>query len=359
MSIDTLRNQFLALVVVTAFMIAQPEFASSEGPSEHSGFYVKLEGRYVISRGDETPYAVNVNGRVHDIGLNHDDASVRYGIGYRMGKWDFGLHYSGLKIRGNDRANGCSLRSPRIFGCGLPDPIATPISYPLIGNAIGGGNLLTYLVGPLKIYGAGFIAEDADYNTTYHVVDFEAGYTINLGQTEVRAIAGIRYAHFNQNILARGILGVAYSIDDSPVYFVYNFDTSRSVSNWGIGPLLGAEVNHPLFGGFSLSGSVRGSALFGERDTVDGFRVFLAQVKGNIGDDDSFFWNAEGDLGLSYGVELGNASSMLLTVGYRAEAWFDVNNTSSNGFLSPGLSFGEQDADQFFHGPFMRAVLNF
>ena len=53
----------------------------------------------------------------------------------------------------------------------------------------------------------------------------------------------------------------------------------------------------------------------------------------NAGGDD--FYNAEGEIGLSYGVEMGNSRPMIFTLGYRAEGWFGVNNTRSTNAVSP------------------------
>lgn len=57
MSSKSLKNNLLAFAAVGAFMVAQPNFAQSEPLI--SGFYMQLEGRYVMSDGDETPFAVS------------------------------------------------------------------------------------------------------------------------------------------------------------------------------------------------------------------------------------------------------------------------------------------------------------
>ncbi|MCH7937734.1 MAG: hypothetical protein IH994_11700, partial [Proteobacteria bacterium] len=138
----------------------------------------------------------------------------------------------------------------------------------------------------------------------------------------------------------------------------------RDMRNWGIGPRLGVEVSEPVVGGFRLSGSVSGSALFGDRDTIDSalgpnFGIPLPTTA-RLTDDRQSFFNVDGELGIGYAVEMGNARSMMLTLGYRAEAWFGVSNTTNSAVSQfPGRSYGDRDADQLFHGPFLRGILNF
>lgn len=362
MSSKSLKNNLLAFVAVGAFMFAQPNFAQSE--SLISGFYLQLEGRYVMSDGDETPYAVSSARQIFKIGLNEEDTTARFGMGINIGnRLDVGLHYSGLNIQGNRAGQACGVSA------GFP----TLCLGPLIGN----GAVSTLGAIPYTYAGTGVAqnVEQATYDTTYHVVDFEVGYSLKLGQVDVRAFIGVRYAEFDQTINFAG----NYILYQAPVAGLFpvgiHSDLSRNVVAEGIGPRLGVEANVPLGRGFGLAGSVSGSVLFGDRDTVEtinfaGFPAGFLFVPGgssivNDGDNGDTFWNAEGDLGFTYGVELGNASSMIMTIGYRAEAWFNVNNTQ-NTFTAPGTFgfpsghlFGDVNADQLFHGPFMRAKLNF
>jgi len=52
-------------------------------------------------------------------------------------------------------------------------------------------------------------------------------------------------------------------------------------------------------------------------------------------------------------------SSLIFTLGYRAEAWFNVNNTRSEPPTLSGNLFGSMYADQVFHGPFLRGEWRF
>jgi hypothetical protein len=66
-------------------------------------------------------------------------------------------------------------------------------------------------------------------------------------------------------------------------------------------------------------------------------------------------YNADVELGIGYGVEMGNDNSILITLGYRGEAWWDITDTST----TAPLKIGDKDEDQFFHGPFLRGTFNF
>jgi len=100
-----------------------------------------------------------------------------------------------------------------------------------------------------------------------------------------------------------------------------------------------------------------------------GFLFFRSSA--DVPDNKDTFFNAEGEIGLSFPQELLNASAIMITFGYRAEAWFDVNNTSNsfaiavganappNNLLPFGSITGDREADLFFHGPFVRMGLNF
>ena len=254
---------------------------------------------------------------------------------------DVGLFYSGLNIRGEAAPYTCA-------------SAATPCIAPLAGNGI--SNAYTY---------AGLLGhnyESVETETTYHVVDFEVGYSMQLGQVALRGFVGVRYADFDQNISGTGHFYPG--IPTNP-----NFSFERHVHAVGIGPRLGVEGNIPLGStNFGLAGGINGAILFGDRDTVDstiagGFA--FTETSRLIDDGDDTMYNVEGDLGFTYGIELGNASSMMLTAGYRVEAWFNVNNAESSftgpgiGPLPAGAQYGEDDDGQLFHGPFLRAKLNF
>jgi len=326
---------FLACVLTTALAVAMPEFARAGD----GGMYFKFEGRGVFSDGDEFPYAIqNDTGEVFDIELDESFAG-KVGLGARFGSaWDIGVLYSGMRATGNTPAfqGAPGTASNAIF------PLVNAYAYPNTCITCG----TTY-----------YQSTDAKAEQTYHVVDFEVGYTMKLGSADVRLIAGVRYADFlRKDTSTMGWMGT----------YLYVGQFSRTNDNWGIGPRLGLEFAQPLgSGGVQLTGSVSGSALFGERETTDSVLAGLSlnansplplvNQYGSGGGDD--FYNAEGEIGLSYGIELGNARSMIVTLGYRAEGWFGVNNMQSTSPIFPIV--GDDSADEFFHGPVLKGTLNF
>ncbi|MGV7220827.1 MAG: Lpg1974 family pore-forming outer membrane protein [Nitrospinales bacterium] len=370
MSRKSFKKHLLAYAAVGAFLVAQPQFAKAHDLKPLlSGFFMQLEGRYVMSDGDETPIAIGNDGRIFEIDMNNEDTTARFGMGMYIGNTgiDVGLHYSGLNISGTRNGHDC---------LPLTQITATPAYAPCVAPLIGNPALATTAF-PLMSYVGGHNFEPADYDTTYHVVDFEVGYNLQLGRTSLRPFVGARYADFEQSVHTSGNFATAFT---SPLPGVYvplggHADWSRLVTNRGAGPRLGLDAQVEVGAGFGFAGSISGSVLWGERDTVDSSNfggVAVTSLQGGVpdGDDGDTFYNAEGDLGITYGVEMGNGSSMMMTLGYRVEAWFDVNNTS-NSFSGLGPAqlvlfpataigaIGDTEADQIFHGPFMRAKLNF
>lgn len=322
----SLKMSLLAIVLTAALAVATPEYARAQD-SNFKGFYFKAEGRGNIAAGDEAPYAGDTRGpEIYDIGLDAT-GSFRVGAGIRFGSsWDIGLLYSGLKTTGKD---------PRID--------AYPFRNLYAINTIG------TFAGPLT---ADFAQARSEF--TYNVVDFEAGYTLNLGRADIRLFAGVRYADTLHNVNAR-----IYTLAGQ-----HNFD--RDVDQWGIGPRLGFEAAVPVgSGGLHLTIGGSASALFGDRERTD--TVFSTNIPGGgfltrTSEDSNTLYNADAEVGIGYGVELGNARSILITLGYRGEGWWDVTDTSTGGIAIPSggsSTFGDQEEDMFFHGPFLRGMLNF
>lgn len=338
-----LKQRLLVFVIVAAFASATPEFAGAqEQESALKGFYFKFEGRGAISDGDEFPYAESgrpwIQGetvrRVFDIGLN-PSFSGRVGAGFRLSNsWDVGLLYSGLKT--SDR-----------------DPLAVA---PLTSQGSYFYDQYFGLINPGLNLVFGYSSVQALMEFSYNVVDFEAGYSLQLGETDVRLFGGLRFAEVKQShqstFAGTGAGGTAYVAV-----------LKRDMRNWGIGPRLGVEASMPVGGGFRLAGSVSGSALFGDRDTTDsGLGLsfgFPIPTTARLSPDRNVFGNVEGDLGIGYAVEMGNARSMMITLGYRAEAWLGVSNTRNSAISHFDNTYGSRGADQFFHGPFLRGALNF
>ncbi|MGV7222476.1 MAG: Lpg1974 family pore-forming outer membrane protein [Nitrospinales bacterium] len=310
---DSLKMYFLALTLVTALTIAMPEFARAE----YKGFYFIFEGRGAISGGDDFPYAESTNtGEIFDLGLDAS-LSTRLGGGVRLNNGlDFGIFYSGLKTSSDDRQYSS-------------------------------GQSLYYLINPANYATTYYYNQLAHSDFELDVVDFEAGYGLKLGQVDLRLMAGLRLAIAEYNIR---IVGIDLGVNPS------NETVNRNTDSWGFGPRIGVGGAMPLpASGFHLVGSVSGSLLFGDIETTDSL-LNLEAVQGF--DSGNMFGNLEGDIGVAYERDLGNGSSMSLTMGYRAAGWLGIHDTH-NTTSQTGASYGDDDANRAFHGPFLRGTLNF
>ena len=102
--------------------------------------------------------------------------SQRVGAGVKFGNsWDFGFLYSGLNATGKE------------------DPIAesfTPL-YSLFPYTFTSFNPLI----PPSSWNA-----TATSNFSYDVIDFEAGYSLNMGRSDIRVFGGLRYANTLHNV---------------------------------------------------------------------------------------------------------------------------------------------------------------
>lgn len=324
---NSLKNQLFIYLVIAALAIATPEFAGRAEAQDDSGYYFILEGRFAFAEGDETPILESGLGRVIHIDTQ-DGGGGRIGGGYRFGDWDVGLFYSGL---------GTSDSIPSQHSCrttGGTYCYSYDYFFPILGSA----------------YNGGYSHVKSEASVTYHVVDFEAGYNLQLGEADVRLFAGIRFADFDQDVDTTFFEGSR------------RLEEKRDVDFWGAGIRLGASASANIMGSFGSTASVSGTVLFGEQDTL----TTQNQTSGRtiIGDtrvsssDDRTTWNVEGELGLTYTQEL-YASTLMFILGYRVESWYDVNNTQSEPPTNSGNIFGSMYADQIFHGPFLRGELRF
>ena len=333
-----LRQTLLAGTAAIALMVGVPEIAAA-GDNSSSGVSASVEGRYYFGFGDEFVHAQNLivppTTAFTNAEVSSDRAwNGRAAIGYSFGNWDVAALYSG--IYGRSSSDDVAFATPGVV------PFPATLFFP---NVIPPGTLITVTSGT------------ATADLTYHVVDFEVGYTMQLGQgATARVSGGVRYANIENELSADYNFGVGFPLR-----------VDRDVDYWGVGPRLGAGVHVPLDdeSGWSIDGGVAGAALFGERETS--IRHFAASPEGDtlsdsFDDDDSqTVYSLEGQAGLSYAFW----PTMVVTVGYAAEAWFQVNDTRYSDFnpLLTGAPLparrGTGAADQFFHGPFLRFTVKF
>jgi len=155
------------------------------------------------------------------------------------------------------------------------------------------------------------------------VVDFEVGKDIGIGggESKLRIFGGLRYAHYTSDFTAKGEggYGIGYY---GPCLICFKATSSFSVradhSFDGVGPRLGLTAQHPLFGGFFLTGSVSGSLLWGDHQVRLSAIGQTLNTRAKFSDDD-LVSNAEGEIG----VGMPFLARGTLIVGARWEGWFD------------------------------------
>lgn len=327
----------LALILLSALNVQA---------QDDDGFYFMLEGRHFVeSIGDKTVWLQHIQqvpGLLSpignsDIGLEDIEWNVRGGAGYRKGKWDFGLFYSGLDSSGSD--------------------VYTPPENPI--NNIGG---FFPFCGGLDCAGIGGIdyeLYEADSSAKYHVVDFETGYNFKWKATNIRLFGGLRYAQFDQNVSLHMLSGDLTG----------EVKTSHDVDFNGAGLRIGASAKVPLFWKLGITGALSGSTLFGHRANIEKVWDYW-NPDGDGGDDPEIrireieesgamiSLNADAEIGLTFDYEM-RESTLSLVVGYRAEIW-NVNDTKSE---TEGFGYfevyGDKMANQIFHSPFARITMKF
>jgi hypothetical protein len=318
-----LKIVFLTIFLTAAFCISVPDYSQAE--SDFKGIYFLVEGRGNVAAGDEAPYVGDLRTtNPHDIGVDAS-GSQRVGAGIRFGvSWDFGVLYSGLNATGKEA------------------PIVSPAFF----------NLYLLNAGTIFINPAIGYSASATSKFSFNVVDFEAGYSLNMGGSDIRIFGGLRYANTLHSVATIFYDGITLNME-------------REIEQSGIGPRLGVEAAVPIgSGGLRLVVGGSGSAMFGDRERTDTILGRIPPPGLSIikTDNSQTFYNADAEIGLGYGMELGDRRSIMITMGYRGEAWIDATDTSTGSIAAPpggNTVHGDTDEDQYFHGPFLRGTLNF
>ena len=194
--------------------------------------------------------------------------------------------------------------------------------------------------------GSGFYGEmitDFDYET----LDFEAGYRPMLTDTmDVRLFAGLRGLHYKDSV---DKMGAAY-ISGGGDKIGYGIEANQEF--FGVGPRIGIEASAPLGDSmFGVSGMLAGAALFGTNRTNGEASFFSGASGGTVpipGQEEQVtVYSLEAALGLDMHVN----ESATVTLGYRAEGLFGIENIFSN--LSGG-SGGSGSDSRWTHGPTLK-----
>jgi hypothetical protein len=336
---DSLKNQLFIFLVFSALAIATPQFDTFAEADVNGGTFFVLEGRGSLSEGDSTVWLEEVTnaggtfpvastGRIADIDTDFARFSGRLGGGYRNGAWDFGVFYSGLQA--------------------LDDEKFVPQSFSGLG--FGGAQVLANSILAIGTYNATVpILLEASASVTYTVIDVEAGFNFNLGPVDARLFGGVRYASFDQDVYTLMVINAIRG------------NEHRDVDFSGAGLRLGISGSAPVKGPFGVTGSVSAAGLIGEQVSVTTNRI-VGPIQSNSRlsrRDSRVSGNFGGELGVTFNHQMDNASTMIITIGYRAEAWLDVNDTQSEPPTFSGNIYGTMYADQIFHGPFLRGEWRF
>lgn len=200
---------------------------------------------------------------------------------------------------------------------------------------------------PFNILGgatySGFAAATVDHDEKHIIVDFEARRDIGMGGgIDVTGTAGFRFAYFDAETDTNFVSGTVASLTEE-----------RNSTFIGFGPKLGFDGTMPVSGNLQFDFSGNASVLFGDRER----RVEATGTGAAVSftDDDNSFRvvpTLGGTVGLSFMPE--NMGGMKFTVGFRAEAYFNVYDQRVKFDPGGGNGRGDRNAHRIHFGPFAR-----
>lgn len=209
-----------------------------------------------------------------------------------------------------------------------------------------------------NLYPYGFAA-NTGFDERRTVIDFEAGRDIGIGDgSKVRAIAGLRYAHYS---VETSVLG---STNTGNTYAA-NFFTQQRFD--GLGPRIGMSYRRPLLGMLELVADGSAAGLWGRYKTniTDTFNGAGAYSITGGESHDGWVGNLEGSIAVAYAPY--GPRGLEASLGIRGEAWFnqiDINTFSASSsaprsaFTGTALVSGQHE-DRFNWGPFLRVKVPF
>jgi len=185
----------------------------------------------------------------------------------------------------------------------------------------------------------------ANHREQHYIADFEIGRDVGLGtlgdDSNIRLIAGVRYAHFK----GKGTFLSGFTVSGQNGDEGYaDVDMKRSFN--GIGPRLGFDAMVPLADRFALDAGVAGALLFGKQKlSASGVGGFAGEVEDiDAGRSKTVLVpNLEASAALSWLV----AENAKFSLGYRVDSYFDVYDVGATG--------GDyENGDRVLHGPFVK-----
>jgi hypothetical protein len=307
--VSFLTNPFASLLPepLDAFPSGQPR-----------GLSFLAEGLYMNFRGDSQVFSQTIStylggfssaGDFQSVKPNHVEG-FKVGLGYALEGCDARVLYS--RYRAQPNSGQAPPRTATIFGGAGPYAATAPIV--ALNNF------------------------QADAGFTANLFDFQAGYSIRLGQfSTARLFGGVSYADAKNTLQGTGAVagGGLLTVNRENVYRAW-------------GPKIGLDLNCGLWRGFSLKGSGAVGGLFGTQKLTanNTFGSFNDSHHQNI-------VSLEGEAGIGYSFP-----TMEVTLGYRVER-FSANNVS---FVDVGASItsgstvrtGNTSAVQYLEGGFLR-----
>lgn len=309
--------------------------ASVAAHADETGFTGFVEGSYLMEDGDRTKpverFDLATLRDLKSIGADPDGGAFRGGMGYDFGLFDVGLRYEGTWL--SDRQGVSS------------DLAASIIHYGQLNVHLANAYFLT----------DGTIKEDHDR----HVIDLLLGYdAFAWDGGSINLSGGLRYANIDHDLTVHSELaGVALIEDDRTEDFA------------GVGPAINATGQMKIADEFRLVGGVGGSVIFGDRDThnlirsIDPATGAIVQSFEEERDGADTIYNMSGELGVAYVPFMPGGTEFMVTLGYRMDAWWNVQDTTYSDFQDAVPTTreerGSRNGDALSHGPFLRLGVRF
>ncbi len=322
----TLRKRALTGVsaVALAIMVGQgPALADGhERPS-----WLMLEFGYDIYAGDEQGWTEIPGQIVRDI---EPDDGLHGAVGF-VTPWQDSAYDIGIFARfgGSFNEDSSQTRTPTA----TVGPFASA-PYNILGGT-------TY---------TGFSSASVDHEEKHVIVDFEARRDIGMGGgIDVTAKAGFRFAYFDAET------DTNFS-RISPT--LGGLSEERNSTFIGFGPKLGFDAVVPMSGSMQFDFSGDASLLFGDRERRVEATGTGALAGLSVTDDDHSFRvvpTLGGTAGISFTPE--GLGGMKFTVGFKAEAFFNVYDQRVKFDPGGGNGRGEKNAHRFQFGPFARITI--
>lgn len=313
-------RQLMVGASVVALLAAIPAADARAQSAPRPGWHASFEGRYGWNEGSRVPTYAFANDIPYEPSRSRADEGFagRLGLVYGLGKgWDVALGVTAAFLDGKRQGNsGFQLMGPR------------------------------------------FWTEQGETKLDYGVVDFEAGYHAQMGDSAVRVFGGLRAALFKQRTRA-------HVTGDFPGPGFYVNDGKRKTDFWGIGPRIGLDAQFGLGPRTHLFAQAAGAGLLGRYQDRTKFcfvyfPVTSACYRYKDKDKTKFALNAELALGVGYRFDTGGAP-LTLQAGYRGEAWWGIGSRADViGYPNAPLGGGyyrHRDGDYLLHGPFVRVTV--